>query len=151
MTGPQLAARLDKIEKANRRLRGIAIALAALVLGLVTFNGLVSPATASAQGGELRAQAFILVNANGDELAALELAADGQPMFFMREAAGAGITEPNSSRVMMSVIPTERGGGAFLAIGSENQGHITLRAYRDGRRPFAQIYLPGGNPVWTAP
>lgn len=144
-------ARLERIERENRRLRRLVGGLAAIVVGAVMMVAFAWPSTVAAQSGEVWATRFVLVDDSGKMLADLAVMADGQPRFTMWEKPGAGTAEPSVPRFGIGVVPTSRGGGAYLSMGQKELGDVLLRTYRDGTMPFVQIYRTGGAAIWAAP
>lgn len=110
----ELRARLAQLERGLRRWQRVAAGAAALLLGLPLLAWGGQALAGSSAADELDARRFRLLDASGRVRAALELDANGEPRFALKDAAG-------TSRVQLRL----RGAEAFVDLLDE-QGHHRL-------------------------
>jgi hypothetical protein len=122
MTDPNTLARLDLLERQNRRLRR---AVAALALCITAFGALSSRRAEPAQTPEVRAERFVLVDPGGAELGSLGVDGKGFPLILLRkDKASAVLTLANPSLALRG---DDGKRGAW--IGQDTQGGVGMKLY----------------------
>jgi hypothetical protein len=163
--------RVAKLERENRQFKAVLVALLALS-GLTILMGQahsVDATPAKLDVEEVRARSIELVNADGVRTAALAPNGDRDAALYLWDRTGlkvvlsaggdgdgAGLSiyqRPVGRSVMLIEASQDSGGGAFLSLGNlgSKGGHLLIRGYEDGRRPFLQGYGESDKVIWTIP
>lgn len=125
---PDVRARLDRLERENRRYR-----LAAFASGLLLFAWAacsVAPSLATS----VSAERFVLLAPDGSEKAALELDSKGNPMLTLRNEQASVLLTTNGPSLLLRGPDGKT--GAFVGIDSKNTSRLELTSHRllDGVR-----------------
>lgn len=126
-TVQSLHARLDSLERTNRRYR-----LGAIALGLSAFAwvacGVAQPKS------ELKAERFVLLGADGREQGVLELDSKGHPTLLMRQGDSSVLLTTNGPSLLLRGPDGKT--GAYLGIDTKNDVRLDLTSARvlDGLR-----------------
>jgi len=126
-TVQSLHARLDSLERTNRRYR-----LGAIALGLSAFAwvacGVAQPKS------ELEAERFVLLGADGSERAVLELDSQGHPTLVMRQEESSVLLTTNGPSLLLRGPDGKT--GAYLGIDKKSDVRLDLSSARvlDGLR-----------------
>ena len=121
-------ARLDRLERENRRTR-----LAAYASGLLLFAWAACSVAPSADN-TISAERIVLLGPDGGEKAALELDSKGNPMLTLRNGQASALLTTNGPSLLLR--GSDGKTGAFMGIDSKNTSRMELTSHRlvDGVR-----------------
>lgn len=124
MSEPTLVARLERVERENRRWKAIGLGVMTL-MGLALLMGAARPGVQD----EVRARRFTLVDDEGKVQGFLGFSAVGSPTLFL-------LDNPT-----VTLFDSERRPRVQLAAGVVKSG---LRLYDENGNPLADLYVEGG-------
>jgi hypothetical protein len=152
-----LEQRMERLERANRRLKLGMLALAAVMVGFVCIAATTSQKV-------VRAQGFEITDSHGTYRGSLAVDADGAPRLFLHNkgatgGVGLGINADGSPglalfgkqkdvRVALTVLAH---GGPALVFRDENHGHRVLLSADTDEGPSLVFRGKDGKVLWKAP
>jgi hypothetical protein len=147
-----LSARLDRVERANRRLYAVVVGLVVIVIGLATVVVLRPAAPVEAQGRVYAAQSFQLTDDDGIVLGQFALDKDGQPSLQMWQGPRADLATGTNPYLLLGIGPTGQENATYLQMGTGAYGMLMIQTSQNGHWPSVAIYPPGGGAaVWDTP